>query len=238
MDRDFKGIWIPKEVWLTRDLSIQEKVFLVEIDSLDGNNGCYASNEYFSEFFGLSKNRCSEIIKSLERKSKITISYKYKEGTNSIERRILRVKKGIRETDRGIRETDRGVRETDRGCSEKCEENNTIYNNTNINIYSANDAQDIWELYPNKKGKAQAMKKIPKLLETLGKDVLAECVKKYSAEVKGKDKQFILNGSTFFNGRYEDYLDDAIEAGSKANDNIDNNEVNENKYIFKLSEDM
>lgn len=110
----------------------------------------------------------------------------------------------------------------------------SIYNN----IYSANDAQDIWELYPNKKGKAQAMKKIPKLLETLGKDVLAECVKKYSAEVKGKDKQFILNGSTFFNGRYEDYLDDAIEAGSKANDNIDNNEVNENKYIFKLSEDM
>ena len=110
----------------------------------------------------------------------------------------------------------------------------SIYNN----IYSANDAQDIWELYPNKKGKAQAMKKIPKLLETLGKDVLAECVKKYSAEVKGKDKQFILNGSTFFNGRYEDYLDDAIEAGSKANDNTKNSEVHESKYIFNLSEDM
>lgn len=110
----------------------------------------------------------------------------------------------------------------------------SIYNN----IYSANDAQDIWELYPNKKGKAQAMKKIPKLLETLGKDVLAECVKKYSDEVKGKDKQFILNGSTFFNGRYEDYLDDAIETGSKANDNTKNSEVHESKYIFNLSEDM
>ena len=41
------------------------------------------------------------------------------------------------------------------------------------------------------------MKKIPKLLESLGKEVLAECVKKYSAEVKGKDKQFILHGLSF-----------------------------------------
>ena len=110
----------------------------------------------------------------------------------------------------------------------------SIYNN----IYNANDAQDIWNLYPNKKGKAQAMKKIPKLLETLGKDVLAECVKKYSDEVKGKDKQFILNGSTFFNGRYEDYLDDVIESDRKKNDNTYNNKVQENKYIFNLSEDM
>lgn len=231
MDRDFKGIWIPKEIWLAKDLSIQEKVFLVEIDSLDCANGCYASNDYFSDFFGLSKNRCSEIIKSLEKKGKITISYKYKDGTKAIEKRILRVKKGIREIDRGIRKIDSGY-------SEKCEENNTIYNNTINNIYSANDAQDIWNLYPNKKGKAQAMKKIPKLLETLGKEVLIGCIKKYSDEVKGKDKQFILNGSTFFNGRYEDYLDDAIEAGSKTNDNTDNNKVNENKYIFNLSEDM
>lgn len=231
MDRDFKGIWIPKEIWLAKDLSIQEKVFLVEIDSLDCANGCYASNDYFSDFFGLSKNRCSEIIKSLEKKGKITISYKYKDGTKAIEKRILRVKKGIREIDRGIRKIDSGY-------SEKCEENNTIYNNTINNIYSANDAQDIWNLYPNKKGKAQAMKKIPKLLETLGKDILIECVKKYSDEVKGKDKQFILNGSTFFNGRYEDYLDDVIESDRKKNDNTYNNEVQENKYIFNLSEDM
>ena len=65
--RDFKGIWIPKKIWLNKDLNVMEKLFLVEIDSLDNADGCFASNAHFSEFFGLSKNRCSEIIKSLER---------------------------------------------------------------------------------------------------------------------------------------------------------------------------
>ena len=32
-------------------------------------------------------------------------------------------------------------------------DNNTIYNNTINNKYSANDAQDIWEVYLNKKVK-------------------------------------------------------------------------------------
>ena len=37
--RDFKGIWIPREIWLNENLSLQEKAFIVEIDSLDKENG-------------------------------------------------------------------------------------------------------------------------------------------------------------------------------------------------------
>ena len=33
--RDFKGIWIPKEIWESEQLSIMEKVLFVEIHSLD-----------------------------------------------------------------------------------------------------------------------------------------------------------------------------------------------------------
>ena len=33
--RDFKGVWIPKEIWLSTDLKVMEKLILVEIDSLD-----------------------------------------------------------------------------------------------------------------------------------------------------------------------------------------------------------
>ena len=29
--RAFRGIWIPKEIWLSKDLTLQEKVFIVEI---------------------------------------------------------------------------------------------------------------------------------------------------------------------------------------------------------------
>ena len=88
MERAFKGIWIPAEIWLSKELKIMEKLFLVEIDSLDNEDGCFASNEYFSNFFDLSKNRCSEIIKSLEKKGFIEIEYIYKKNKKSIEKRI------------------------------------------------------------------------------------------------------------------------------------------------------
>lgn len=53
--RDFKGVWIPKEIWLSPELSLMEKVLFVEIHSLDNERGCYASNRHFAEFFGLSE---------------------------------------------------------------------------------------------------------------------------------------------------------------------------------------
>ena len=64
-DRAFEGIWISAEIWLSAELTMQEKLFLVEIKSLDNKKGCFASNQYFSEFFGISKVRVSEVISSL-----------------------------------------------------------------------------------------------------------------------------------------------------------------------------
>ena len=138
MDRAFKGIWIPKEIWLNENLNIQEKVFIAEIDSLDNDDGCFASNEYFSKFFGLSKNRCSEIIKSLEKKGLITISYIYKENSKAIDKRVIKLidkpirdyVNGIRDIDRPIRDIDRPIRDIDMGYSKKCEDNNININNT------------------------------------------------------------------------------------------------------------
>lgn len=95
ISRDFKGIWIPKEIWLSKDLTIQEKVFLAEIDSLEGKDGCFASNAYFAEFFGLSKERVRKIIGSLVEKGYITNELIYKEGTEEVEKRILRVRSDI-----------------------------------------------------------------------------------------------------------------------------------------------
>lgn len=89
--RDFKGIWIPKEIWLSSDLTLQEKVFLVEIDSLDNENSCYANNKYFADFFGLSKTRVSLVIKSLIEKGYITSTIIYKEGSKQILKRVLKV---------------------------------------------------------------------------------------------------------------------------------------------------
>lgn len=135
-NRAFKGIWIPKEIWLSTDLKVMEKLVLVEIDSLDNEEGCFASNDHFSKFFSLSKNRCSEIIKSLEKKGYITIEYVYQQGSKAISKRVI---KCVRKFDEGIREIDNPTRKTEEGYSEKCEDNNTSFSNTFNNTSNKKD---------------------------------------------------------------------------------------------------
>ena len=66
MERDFKGVWIPKEIWLSKELSILEKVLLTEISSLDNENHCTASNDYFAQFFDCSVRTISRAVAHLK----------------------------------------------------------------------------------------------------------------------------------------------------------------------------
>ncbi|HHD2824510.1 TPA: hypothetical protein ACOTHD_002970, partial [Clostridium perfringens] len=93
--------------------------------------------------------------------------------------------------------------------SEQKRVHTSIYNNLNIksnNIYSSS-AEEIWSQYPKKIGKAKAIKKLPALIKEYGQEQLLRCIERYSKEIEGRDKQFICNGDTFFNGRFMDYLD-------------------------------
>lgn len=67
MNRDFKGIWIPKEIWLHPTLSVQAKCLWAEIDSLfdEEKGGCHASDDYLSEFLGVKLSRFKEVLKEL-----------------------------------------------------------------------------------------------------------------------------------------------------------------------------
>lgn len=91
VSRDFKGIWIPKEIWLASDLTLQEKVFLVEIHSLDNEDGCYANNRYFADFFGISITRVSEVINSLVEKGLIEAFVKADEGNKRTLKTLLKI---------------------------------------------------------------------------------------------------------------------------------------------------
>lgn len=120
-ERDFKGVWIPKEVWLNKNLTPIEKFFLIEIESLDNEKGCYASNAHFSELFGLTKGRCTQIIKSLEAKNVLTIHLQ-RDG-KLIKKRTLKV---VNILNRGYLENDRGVvRKCRGGYLENAQGNNT-----------------------------------------------------------------------------------------------------------------
>ncbi len=64
-NRKFNGVWIPKEIWLCEELTMLEKVILIEIDSLDNDEHCTASNEYLANFCQCSERKVSEAITKL-----------------------------------------------------------------------------------------------------------------------------------------------------------------------------
>lgn len=70
MNRDFKGIWIPKELYLLDKsvLSWSEKILLIEIHSFTNEaNGCFASNKYLGDFIGVSAGRIANMKTKLRK---------------------------------------------------------------------------------------------------------------------------------------------------------------------------
>lgn len=129
IERDFKGVWIPKEIWLDKNLNWSEKMLLVEIDSLASlEKGCFVTNEYLSDFFNLSKDRISKLISSLKNKGYIEVKLIYKQGTKQILKREITTIGYRRKQLEGIGENN------DTPIGENNEDNNTIYINTNNNI--------------------------------------------------------------------------------------------------------
>lgn len=122
-ERDFKGIWIPKEIYLDPNLNWTEKITLIEIDSLDGNNGCFASNEHFAKHLMISKDRAGKIINKLVQEGYVIRNIIYKQGTKQIDKRILR--STIRYSQKQLE----GIGKND--CNPLVENNQD--NNTNIN---------------------------------------------------------------------------------------------------------
>jgi DNA-binding transcriptional regulator GbsR (MarR family) len=65
--RQFLGIWIPRDIYLNRDLSWTDKILLIEIESLDNERGCFASNDYFAKFLGVTNTTISQSISKLKK---------------------------------------------------------------------------------------------------------------------------------------------------------------------------
>ena len=72
--REFKGVWFPAQIWLDERLTALEKIILIEIDSLDGEDGCYASNEYLAGFCQCSQTKVSSAISKLKKLGYIKVA--------------------------------------------------------------------------------------------------------------------------------------------------------------------
>lgn len=85
--------------------------------------------------------------------------------------------------------------------------------------------EKVWQQYPKKRGKSAVNKKAKQELYDAGEDTVMAAIRSYCAEVQGWEEKYILNGSTFFNGRWKDYVPEAKpEVGPEQQDKLDDPE--------------
>ena len=102
----------------------------------------------------------------------------------------------------------------------------------------AEELEEIWKLYRNKKGKADAFKKIPIRLKELGKEQLIRCIERYDNYCKKSDYKFMVYGSTFFNGTYLDYTDENYVSDSQKTKDDREEKIRRINEMFKEKENV
>ena len=83
--------------------------------------------------------------------------------------------------------------------------------------------EKLWEEYPRKRGKNRVSKKSLARINKVGYRDMHRAIMAYREEVEGKREEYIMHGSTFFNGRYADYLAEAKK----------NAEIGEDDYLYR-----
>ncbi len=191
-DRDFKGVWIPKTVWLDTRLNALDKVILTEIDSLDnGERGCYASNRHIADFCQCSETKVSTAISKL-----IKYGYIYVQKFDGRQRELKsRLSNFERQTSKICKADIKDLKESNTN-------NNTSNNTESINNIST-EFETLWKLYPRKLGKPKALKAYEKArkkgttFEKVEQGLKAYCKQ---IEVQKTATEYIKHGSTWFNG--------------------------------------
>ena len=139
LNRDFKGIWIPKGIWLDKRLNALDKIILVEIDSLDATEeGCYASNKYLADFCHCTETKISTSIKKLVELGYIKIT--------SFDGRKRYIKSRLKEIER---QTLKNLKADFKKIKDNNIDNN-IDNNNNIKI---NKKEELYELVESNFGR-------------------------------------------------------------------------------------
>ncbi|MEX1551822.1 helix-turn-helix domain-containing protein [Enterococcus sp. C50] len=130
---------IPADIRYDQRLKPNTKLLYGEITALCNERGfCWASNDYFAELYGVNKETISRWISDLIKFGYLTREIIYKEGTNQIINRYLRINQHPIDEKRNT------------PIDEKIKDNNTSINNT-VN----NTKEYRKELSPPKKSKAK-----------------------------------------------------------------------------------
>lgn len=202
-EREFKGIWISKNVWFDNRLNALDKIILAEIDSLDKSEiGCWASNKYIADFCQCSETKVSTAISKL-----IELGYLETQSFNG-RTRILKVCLSNFES-LPFKKCEADFQNLKIINIENNIKDNIIYkenkkesNELNNNIKA--EFETLWKKYPRKIGKSKAMKVYVKArksgttYEEVEQGISAYCeyIEKQKIETA-----FVKHGSTWFNNQ-------------------------------------
>lgn len=172
-NRDFKGIWIPKDIYFSKELSWTDKLIFIEINSLDNEDHCVASNAYFSDFLGISERSVSRSISKL-----IQLGYVKVINFNGKQRALTTMSTQTRQECLGSIDTNVYHNNIDNNIV-----NNNPYNPQGDKEYTE-DFLDFWRLYPKQRAgsKDKAFKAYLKALKEkrTTKEQLYAAVKRYA----------------------------------------------------------
>lgn len=211
---------IPVPIIEADDLNDFEKLLFSEIYTMANSYGSiFPSNSYLGERYGKTTWTVSTTLKKLQEKGYIKMEYEF-EGKEVKKRYIYPCldlsKGGIVKNLNTPSEKSKG------GIVKKPKDNistNKSTNKSNNNISDKSDKEsdlekrfdNLWKIYPNKKGKPRAFAAYKKAIKTGTTDQLIKAgIENYLAEIKAKNtqKSYIKHGSTWFNGKgWEDDYD-------------------------------
>lgn len=224
MERDFKGVWISKEIYLSENLNWSEKILLVEIDSLAKNGECFASNEHFAKFLGVSKRQIQHLLASLKEKGYITTLNIYKQGSKEVEKRIITPHamdsvtpcNELHDPHEGDCTTPHEMDCTTPHAIDFMDINtsfiNTSFKNTINNPIKVKkntvkgfdlEFEQVWKRYPNKQKKKQAKQSFLRARKNnVSLETIENGLNDYIKYIHDQsiEPQYIKHGSTWFNG--------------------------------------
>jgi hypothetical protein len=249
MERAFKGVWIPAEIWLNEELSVMEKVLYAEIDSFCGSGKeCFCSNAHFAHLLQVSERQVQRLLVSLEKKGIISRRMVYKEGGKEVDKRYLKPVHVTTPPDKTVTTPpdeivtpsgDENVVGTNPGITNS-------YNNTPLTpqVDAKVSVQEerfdtFWKAYPKKVGKGAAKKAFikAKVSDNLLSQMLTAIeTQRRTHQWQKENGQFIPNPSTWLNqSRWEDEPQ-GVETAPKApsiSDILSRNEQKEREKAEK-----
>ena len=210
---------VPANVRYDKRLPSKAPLLYGEITALCNKEGyCWASDDYFMNLYSVSKSTIQLWLNALAKNGYIEREIVFKKGSKEIDKRYIRISDGVYRKS-GIPYAEKSEYPIPKNRIDNNTSINNTVNTTNNKKNSAADAapltqlksdfEEIWADYPNKQNKGNAFnhyKAWRKKSKEHTNSYLIERLKFYKIYCQQNSWYRPMNGSTWFNGRFDDEL--------------------------------